>query len=220
MKFNHCPPILLKDLKTKNIDGKRYYLTPNGNYPSITTLLGSFNKKWIMEWRERVGEEEANRISVAASSRGTKVHSLCEKYLLNEEITNKSSFPHIMETFYSIRPLLNEINNIHYLECALYSDKLKVGGRCDCIGEFSGKLSIIDFKTSKKLKKEEDIEDYFLQTAVYGMCYYELTGIKIKQIVIIIAVDHEEPQIFIKPISDYILPAILKIREYYKSYIH
>lgn len=214
MKFIHCPPVELKELESENVDNRRYYLTPNGKYVSITTVLSHFKKKSIYEWRKRVGEEEANRISSVASSRGTKVHSLCEKYLLNEEIDTVGIMPDALSSFYSIKKYLNNINNIHFLEVPLYSDRLKVAGRADCIGNYEDKLSIIDFKTSKNEKQEEWIEDYFLQAAAYLLMYYELTGIKIEKIVIIIGVDFGESQVFIKDAKEYIPKIIKKIREY------
>ena len=218
MMFNFCPPVTLKELTTENINGKRHYITEKGKYVSITALLGSFDKKSIWEWRQRVGEDEANRISSKAASRGTRVHTLCELYLKNKTIDTKSFMPDALASFYSIKPLLNNINNIHFLECPLYSDILMVGGRCDCIGEYDGKLSIIDFKTSLREKDEDWIENYFLQASFYAMAYYELTGIRIPNIVIIIAVDDGNPQIFIRPIKNYIKPLINKINLYRKNY--
>lgn len=212
--FNHCPPVELEELNTETIDGKRHYLTPKGKYISITTLLGSFDKKHLYEWRKRVGDAEANRISAYASSRGTMVHKVCERYLLNEEISNKEYKPHILDSFYSIKPHLNNINNIHYLECPLYSDRLGVAGRSDCIANYNEQLSIIDFKTSSKEKKEEWIENYFLQGAFYASAYYELTGIVIKNIVIIIAVDDGPSQVFEKPVKNYIKLLLHKINLY------
>lgn len=216
--FLHCPPKEIHDLKTETINNKRHYVTPNGKYASITTILGSFNKQWLFDWRKRVGEEEATRISTRASSRGTKTHSLCEQYLKNEiidynDIANTVS----LDCFISIKPFLDNINNIHQLECALYSDRLKVAGRCDAIAEYDGVLSIIDYKTSSRLKSEEDIQDYFLQATFYAMAYYELTGIKINQIVIIIAVEDDFSQIFIKNINSYIKLLIGKIKCYHSK---
>jgi len=218
MIFIHSPPKELLELSTETINNKRYYITPNGKYPSITTVLGQFKKDSLLQWRKRVGEEEANKISNRASSRGTKVHLLCEKYLLNEKIDKKKYMPDSLASFYSIKPHLHRINNIHKLEVPLYSNRLKIAGRCDAIAEFDDVLSIIDYKTSSKEKKEEWIEDYFQQATFYALCYAELTGIVIKQIVIIIAVDDGNPQVFVKQTKDYIRPLIDKIKYYYKNY--
>ena len=139
----------IPEIKTETIDKKRYYVTPEGKkYPSITTVLGHFNKKAIYEWRQRVGNKEANRISTQASRRGTKVHQMCED-LINNELDEKKFMPSDKETFNTIKNILeNNINNIHCQEATLYSDYLKVAGRVDCVAEWNGKLSVIDFKTS------------------------------------------------------------------------
>jgi genome maintenance exonuclease 1 len=216
--FIHCPPKELIELETETIKGKRHYVTPEGKFPSITSVLGAFPNPAIFEWRKRVGEEEANRISKVASSRGTKTHLLCEKYLSNEEINKSEFMPDALQSFYSMKHLLDKINNIHKLEVPLYSPRLKVAGRCDGIAEYEGKLSIIDFKTSKKEKREEWIQDYFLQATFYGLSYLELTGIKIDQIAILITVDDGQAQEFVKPLKDFVPPLISKIKEYYEKY--
>ena len=126
--------------------------------------------------------------------------------------------PDALANFYSIKPFLNNINNIHKLEVPLYSSRLKVAGRCDCLGEYKKELSVIDFKTSKREKSEENIEDYFIQAAFYGLSYAELTGIVFKKIVIIIGVDDGDSQVFVKDLKDYIKPLIFKIKTYYELY--
>jgi len=218
MIFKHVTPTELLELNTETINGKRHYVTPNGKYPSITSVLGAFPNPALFEWRKRVGEAEANRVSAVASSRGTKFHLLCEKYLLNEEIDKKQFMPDALNSFYEFKDILHRINNIHKLEVPLYSNQLKVAGRVDCISEFDGKLSIIDFKTSKKEKKEDWISDYFIQASFYSMAYYELTGLQAKQIAILISVDDGDDQVFIKEVKDYIPSTISKIKEYYRYY--
>ena len=134
--FNHVGNDL-KDLKTENIEGKRYYVTPKGNkYVSITSLLGNLSKQSIIEWRRRVGEAEANKISRQASSRGTRVHNICESYIQNQVGILEGELPDAIEMFNSIVPLLDRIDNIHVVEGALFSDDLGVAGRTDLIGEF------------------------------------------------------------------------------------
>ena len=218
MRFNHVTPTELLELNTETINGKRHYVTPKGKFPSITSVLGAFPKKALMEWRKRVGEEEANRISRTATTRGTKLHSICEKYLLNEEIDYAKLMPDIRSTFHEFKPLLHNISDIHFLEAPLYSSRLKVAGRVDVIAKYDGILSVVDFKTSRKEKKEEWIEDYFIQSTFYAMCYAELTGIIAKNIVILISVDDGENQVFVKETTDYIEKTIKKIKEYYKLY--
>jgi genome maintenance exonuclease 1 len=213
MKFKHVGCDIDYDLETETINGKRFYKTPEGLlYPSVTTITSQHGKDKIIEWRKRVGEEEANRISTRASNRGTKVHKICENYLNNEEDYARTNPAHIHKTmpdtiamFKSLQPLLDEhVNNIHALEIPLYSHHLKVAGRVDCIAEYDGKLSIIDFKTSGKLKEESWIKGYFMQCSAYAVMYEERTGIPVSQIVIMIAVDSEYPQVFIKKRNDYI----------------
>jgi genome maintenance exonuclease 1 len=185
----------IENLKSFNEDGKRFYSTPTGEkLPSVTTVLGALKKKEIMEWRKRVGEETANKIARKASGRGTNVHTLCERYLNNEELG--VIMPDAKEMFFSIKPILNKINNIHYQEQSLWSIELGLAGRVDCIAEFDGVLSVIDFKTSKRIKAKKDIDDYFWQTTAYAKMYEELVGNPINDIVIIMAVENSEPIIF------------------------
>lgn len=196
-------------------DGKRFYVTPSGSkLPSVTTVVGAQKKKAIMEWRRRVGEDVANKISKQATSRGTNVHTLCERYLNNESLGEV--MPDAMEMFLSIKPLLNRIDNIHYQEVALWSEQLGLAGRVDCIAEFDGVLSVIDFKTSKKIKAKEDIEDYFWQTTAYALMYEELVGRPIDELVIIMAVQNDKPLLFKQKTHDYIY-GLVKAIDYYKK---
>lgn len=214
--FNHCPPAEFVQCQRKNIDGRRHYVVPNGkHYPSITTVLSAKPNESLQAWRDRVGEEEANRISSFAAFRGTNLHTMCEMYLNNEKITPKTTTYDAFESFLSIKNELNKINNIHTQETALYSDKLKIAGSVDCIGEYDGILSVIDFKTSKRLKGEDKIESYFIQATFYALAYEEMTGIQIPQIVILIMVDDEKPQVFIKDPKDYIY-SLVKVRKFYE----
>ena len=198
-------PELSFGMRTENINGKRIYVTPDGDkYPSITTILGEFSKASIQEWRKRVGETEANKISGKASRRGTSVHSVCESYIKNEDGFLDGQTPNIVELFKTIEPFLERVDNIHGVELALYSDHFGVAGRTDLIAEFDGVLSVIDYKTSNKIKKKEWCESYFAQGAFYGIAYEELTKIPVSQVVIIIAVDEEHPQLFVEKRDDWV----------------
>jgi len=212
--FKHLDYVI-PEIKTETIDRKRYYVTPSGEkYPSITTVLGHFNKKGIIEWRKKVGEKEANRISTQASRRGTKVHQMCEDFINNKLDENKF-MPTDKETFNSLRNILTDnINNIHCQEASLYSDYLKVAGRVDCVAEWNNRLSVIDFKTSRKLKKKEYISNYFQQGAAYCVMYEERTKIPVDQLIIVIAVDGESPQIFIEKRDTWVLSLMKKIKLY------
>jgi len=219
MAFNFVNdfPLSFQIERTDTEDG-RFYKTPGGNlYPSVTSVLSKLNKDGIVKWRKRVGEEEANKVSRQASSRGTKVHQLCEDYILGKPIDRLNPFQkHLFE---QIRPVLDQkINNVHCLEGKLYSDRLRLAGTVDLISDFDGTLSVIDFKTSGKLKKEEYIQNYFFQTTCYSLMFEELTGLTAKQIVIIIAVEGETtPQVYIKKRKEYILPLINFLKE---THIH
>ena len=203
--FRYVTPKEIPNLQSvTQPDGKRFYTLPSGKVvPSVTTVIGAMKKKSIMAWRKRVGEEEANRISSQASSRGTNVHTLCEKYLNNEPIP-KDAMPDAAVMFRDLKPLLNRINNIHYQEQALWSERLEMAGRVDCIAEFDGVLSVIDFKTSKKIKTKEDIPDYFAQCTSYSLMYEELVGTPIDQLVVIMAVSDCPPLLFIEKTEDHI----------------
>ena len=217
MTFKFCPPKVLADLKSETFpDGKRYYTLEDGTkLPSVTTVLGAQKKEGIMAWRKRVGEAEANRISKQATGRGTNVHTLCERYLNNEKLG--TMMPDALEMFHSIKPELNRINNIHYQECALWSKQLGMAGRVDCIGEFDGELSVIDFKTSKKIKSIAHIEDYFWQTSAYALMYEEMVGIPIDELVIIMAVEDSPPLVFKQKTADHIHGLVKAIQFYQNS---
>jgi genome maintenance exonuclease 1 len=159
------------------------------------------DKTSLFEWRKRVGEEEANRVSQRASNRGTRIHTLCENYLLGKE-TNADMFDHVM--FKSLVPHLDKIDNIHALESKLYSDHLEVAGTVDCIAEYDGKLSVIDFKSSRRVKQKEDIPGYFIQTSAYAVAFEERTGIAVSRLVIIMGVDDDSPLIFIEKRDNWI----------------
>ena len=202
-QFNHVDD--LDDLQIperQTVKGVRRYVTPEGNaYPSITTILGNQPKPGLVEWRKRVGDIEANKIMREASSLGTAVHDLCEQYLYNYKL--KTSNNEAMGIFNRLRFLLGNVDNIIGLEIPLYSDQLKVAGTADCIAEYNGKLSVIDFKTSKKPKKEEWIEDYYIQAFFYAIAFFERTGAIPEQVVILIAVrDVFEVQVFKKSMDE------------------
>lgn len=202
--------------KLKRVDSEagRVYQTETGKaYPSVTSVTGLHGKQAFFEWRKRVGEEEANRIAARAAGRGTRVHTLCEDYLLNKD-PEISMFD--VEAFKSLRPELDKINNIHCLETKLYSDYLEVAGTVDCIAEYNGKMSIIDFKTSKHVKSRDDIHGYFMQTAAYAVMFEERTDIPVSKLVILMAVDdHDTPLVFVEKRDDWI-GSFIELRKEYK----
>ena len=200
----------------------RYYTTPNGNrYPSITTVLSKSNEQKDIDslnrWKQRVGVEEAAKITKAAAGRGTSLHTLVEQFIKSDgynTITlenNKNA-----KLFKQIHPFLGRIGEIHIIEKALYSDILKVAGRVDLIGEFDGKLSVIDFKTSTKVKEEHWITDYLLQETFYSVAFGAIFPERIEQIVTIMTVEEgNTPQLFIKKPGDYIEELVLRVKKYY-----
>ena len=203
--FTHepIPDDQIPEVFTETINRKRFYVTPDGNkYPSITTVLSGRAKEGINAWRQRVGEAVANNIMRTAAKRGTAVHELCENYLNNEELGNQEVLPLAMFTL--LKPELDNINNIVMQEGGLYSDKWGVAGRVDCIAEYDGKLTVIDFKTSTKEKKEEWIENYFIQCTAYCEMFEERYGRAIDQIAVLIVCEDGALQTFVKDKKDYL----------------
>jgi CRISPR/Cas system-associated exonuclease Cas4 (RecB family) len=198
----------LGDLELNRVtqeSGKRVYVTPEGNhYKSVTTWLGEFNQSSLVAWRERIGEEEANKISKRAAGRGTTLHENVENYLLNHSVEISKTNYLDLGLFKGIKPLLNNISEIHLLESALYSDVLKLAGTVDCVAKYNGKMSVIDFKTSSKVKDKWMISNYFLQTTIYSLMVEERYGIKIDQLVILIANEFGAPSEFIESRKNWI----------------
>jgi len=189
--FKHID-LNLPKLERELIDSVRYYTLPSGNKKlvSITSVISHYKKDFFDNWRKKVGIEKANKITKKATSRGTDTHSLIESYLLNE---NLPSVQPISEYLFKIaKPTINRIDNIHCLESSLYSEVLGVAGSVDTIAEFDGELAVIDYKTSKEPKPVDWIEGYFVQTMFYGMAFYEMTGIPVKKLVIIMTCENGE----------------------------
>lgn len=198
----------LPELPAEIVEGiGRVYTTPEGNrYPSVTTVIGAgSDMSWLDNWKARVGEEEDRKVSAQAARRGTAVHELAENYLNNDPRYSKGHMPANIATFGQIRPMLDKhVGKIYGLEVPLYSDTLRVAGRVDCLAEYNEVLSIIDFKTSKREKKREDISGYFTQASAYAMMTFERTGLLPKQIVIMMMVDDGHPLVFIEKSKDWI----------------
>jgi genome maintenance exonuclease 1 len=191
--FNHID-IELPQLERETIDGVRYYSVPDEEellrLVSITSITSHFNREIFINWRKKVGEEEADKVTKAATSRGTDMHSLVENYLYNKDLPPVAPIADFL--FKIAKTQLNCINNIYALEGSLYSKQLGIAGTVDCIAEYNGELAIIDFKTSKKPKPREWIEHYFVQCMAYGCMLYELTGLSVKKLVIIMACENGE----------------------------
>ena len=221
--FNHVGDLTPVEMTAEMIDGKRVYLTPSGKqYPSITTVISNNSKKQagLAKWRARVGKKKAANISARSAGRGTKYHSIAEDYFNNDlDLKKYREFPLPVLMFHHSRSVLDRINNIYLQEAALYSDHLEVAGRVDCIAEFDGVLSIIDFKTAAEPKKETYLYDYLVQETAYACCLQELYGLSVKQLVTIVACENGETQVHITPPKkEYLLKLIQYIDEYQTRY--
>ncbi len=218
MNFEHISHNYeLPELDCVTLETGRTYTTPEGNkYPSITTVLGATaDKAGLDEWVKRVGQEEADRVLHHAGIRGTNVHDMAENLLNNNKDWDKGHNLFDKYTFSSIKPILEKrINNIWAQEVPLYSDRFKIAGRVDCIAEFDGVLTVIDFKTSRKEKKREWISGYFLQAAFYAAAFYERTGIPIRKSAIIMSVDDGPPLVFVQNTHEYLAELMLRRKQY------
>jgi len=215
IKFNHLNLPVLADIPTETVDGSRRYVVNGKLLPSVTTVTSYQNRKVIAEWRERVGEETASKISQFASNNGTKFHKLVEDYVNNVDAEyDAEKYEVALKLFNQFKALLDDVDNIHYQESALYSEQLGIAGRVDCIAEYNGKLSVIDFKSSSKPKYENQIQNYFVQETGYAMMYEEMTGHKVEQIVTLISCHSGETQVFVKNPADYVDTLKQYIQEY------
>jgi len=175
------------------------------------------DKSGLDDWIKRVGEDEAKRITLQAGRRGTAVHDLAEKYVNNDVNWKRGAMPANLFTFNTVKTVLDKhLDNIWTQEAALYSERLSVAGRVDCIAEWDGVLSIVDYKTSRRPKQREYVEGYFIQESVYAACFFEMTGVPVKQIVTVIAVDDSEPQVFVEKAMDH-LHKFVVLRQRFKE---
>jgi len=220
--FNHVglDPI---EMSAEMVEGKRVYLTPTGHkFPSVTTVIGNNAKKMagIAKWRARVGEKAANAKSTRATGRGNKYHSIAEDYLNNNlDLKKYKSHPLPVLMFHHSRPTLDRINNIYLQEAALYSKHLEIAGRVDCIAEFDGVLSIIDFKTAEQPKREAYLYDYFVQETAYACMLQENYGLSVKQLVTIVACENGETQVKeLPPKKEFFMKLVEYIAEYQERY--
>jgi hypothetical protein len=207
--FTH-KPLPKIEVPRKEIDGKRYYVTPGGDcYRSVTTILSQLTQEAIQKWRDRVGEQEANKISSSASKRGTKLHTMMEDYVGNVEDFALNKMPTTTSLFLDIQPFVDSnLEEVYGIEYPLYSDRLRAAGTSDLICKYAGKPTVLDYKTSSKRKKEEWIENYFIQSTAYALMVKERYDLDIEQIVIMIAVEGDKPQVFVKDPNDYVKKTI------------
>ncbi len=218
MTFVHLNKLGDFELEANTVDGVRYYTLPNGKKaPSITSVTSFYNRAIFANWRKKVGIEEANKITKVSTERGTRFHELVEQYLLNKEIP-KDTLPSTKALFLAAKESLDNINNIHALEKPLYSEYFGIAGRVDCIAEYNGELAVIDFKTSKKIKPEKWIQQYFVQETAYACMYYEMTGEIVEKIVTIMVAENGDVKVYEKRNKrDYIKLLTEYIREFVTS---
>ena len=195
-------PVEVPTIERVSENGTRFYLTPDGNkYPSVTSVFSVLDNPHIDEWKKRVGEEEARKVAARAANRGTWLHEQCEyllkggeKYLDARDVISSMIYKPLWDSF---KPIVSRIGDTHAIETQLYSNYLKVAGTVDCIGYWEGKLSVIDFKTSSRRKTHDSIDSYWMQTSAYSYMWYELTGMAAAQLVILMAVEDDEPLVFV-----------------------
>ena len=202
--------------KGKKVDGFRFYDIDGKAYPSVTSVLGIKKKAELQGWREKIGQDVANWEMGRAARRGKATHLLVEEYLKGKTPSERGVLP--LGLFKLLRPYIDQIDNIHLLETIMYSPKLTIAGQVDCIAEYNGKLSVIDFKTANKERQESWIDNYFLQTTAYAQMYEETYGKNIDQIVILLASEDGSVQNFVKEKKDYMSPLMKSIDEFYKYY--
>lgn len=214
--FTHLD-INFAELVTTYVDGNRYYPSPTtGNlYPSITSITSHYNRQVFKDWRAKVGDKEADRVIKESTTRGTSFHKSAQDYLENKIVEHESSEIEFM--FDAAKPYLDKINNIHAIEKCLYSDVLGIAGRVDCIAEYEGELAIIDFKTSKKIKPEAWIQQYFVQEVGYACMYYEMTQNVVKKLITIMVTPDGETKVFDKrDKKEY----IILLKKYINQFVH
>ena len=218
--FNHLEGYESVSLPTENIDGKRYYTTPEGkHYPSVTTVTGLLNREWLKKWKKSVGEEKANKISRRASGRGTRYHHLQEDFLNNNltEERLKETTPLDLYMFNQTKEITSKLGDIYMLEGSMYSNELEIAGRVDCIAEFAGRVSVIDFKTSTKRKTPSQIKGYFMQETAYAKMFEELYDVPIERIVTIVAVEETgQSQLFVEEPNKW-YEQLVELRQQYRE---
>jgi hypothetical protein len=207
---------LLPKTKGMKVDGFRFYNIDGKNYPSVTTVLGILKKEGLQKWRDSIGEKVAQWEMGRAARRGKATHTLVEQYLKNETPSIRDVLP--LGLFKLLKPYIDQIDNIHLLEAIMYSKKLTIAGQVDCVAEYNGKLSVIDFKTANKERQEDWIDNYFMQTSAYAYMYEETFGTPIEQIVILLGNEDGTAQCFIKEKKDYEQNLIEAIDGFYKYY--
>ena len=217
--YNHLGEI---ELDRKESTGCRLYKLPNGEWvPSITSITSFYNREKFIKWRQKIGEEKANKITKKATTRGTDFHEIAQDYLEDKSLVWEEHLPATKYMFYHAKPFLDKINNIHAIERTLYSEFFGIAGRVDCIAEYDSELAVIDFKTSEYIKPEAWLENYFVQETAYACMYYEMTGIPVKKLITIMTTPSGEVHVFDKREKDeYIKLLVRYIKKFVTTFTH
>jgi hypothetical protein len=204
------------DLDRRDCEDGRRYVTLDGNaYPSVTTILSILSEESIAKWRAKVGEEEANKVSLRATTRGTAVHAIIEKYMNNDPNYAEGYLPHVIQSLENLKPLLDKhVTKVYAQEVPLYSDHLQMAGTCDAVVEWDGVPTIVDWKTSRRPKKKANIGNYFMQLAAYAVMWEERTGMPIQQTRIVMDVDDFHPVMY-KETRDAWIDKMIETRDEY-----
>jgi len=204
------------DLDRRDCEDGRRYVTLDGNaYPSVTTILSILSEESIAKWRAKVGDEEANKVSLRATTRGTAVHAIIEKYMNNDPNYAEGYLPHVVQSLENLKPLLNKhVTKVYAQEVPLYSDHLQMAGTCDAVVEWDGVPTIVDWKTSRRPKKKANIGNYFMQLAAYAVMWEERTGMPIQQTRIVMDVDDFHPVMY-KETRDAWIDKMIETRDEY-----
>ena len=207
------------------VSGSRMYAVNQEKLPSVTSILQATQseekKASLANWKARVGAVEANRIKNDASSRGTSMHSHLEKYLLGqlnlELLEEEASKSKKMADEIIEQGIKGKLSEIYGTEATLYYPG-KYAGAADCIGVYENKETIIDFKQSNKPKKDEWIDDYYLQCAAYALAHNTVHGSNIIQVVILLCTKDNMFQRFLiegDRLKDYQKQFLEKVEQFY-----
>tara|TARA_B110000438_G_scaffold213506_1_gene205749 strand:+ start:376 stop:1035 length:660 start_codon:yes stop_codon:yes gene_type:complete len=214
--YNHIP-INFTQAKLIEKDNSHFYQTPTGEvYPSITTILqktmSNGKKESLQNWKEQ--EIASEYITQEAATIGTETHKLIENHINEIRQTDEVRLLSVAH-FNNLIPFLQKINDVHGTELRLYSNSMKLAGTSDCIANYDGELSIIDYKTKRSNQKEEWMTDHFIQGTAYSQMFKELTGIEVKQVVILVSSEKNSRMEFVKNIENYKDLLTKRLNQYY-----
>ena len=207
--FSHDLVDVNFDISSTETPNGRFYVTEQGTFPSVTTITSWEKQEFFKIWRKQ-NPEESKRVT----ARGNRLHSLIECYHKNEDLSKKEIMPNDLDLFVQLKEQIDKIDNIKALETPLFGKEVGLAGRVDCIAEFNGVLSIIDFKGSTRQKRKEDIDNYMMQATAYALLWKEITGQTIDNFVILISCEDGAVQVFQDSPRNYIYSLFTAIKKY------